>query len=101
MKKCEVCIIGGSCGTFLIAVTDHLKEVFTAKGLDCKVYYQNALQNSEPPETADVVLQSMPLLTEKDVRCPLISIRPLIVDLNQVETMQKILTTVEQICASN
>jgi hypothetical protein len=101
MKKCEVCIIGGSCGTFLIAVTDHLQKVFATKGLDCKVYYQSALQNSDPPSTANVVLQSMPLLTEKDIHCPLINIRPLIVDLNQVETMQKILTTVEQICAAN
>ena len=101
MKKCEVCIIGGSCGTFLIAVTEHLQKVFAAKGLDCKVYYQSALQNSEPPATANVILQTMPLFTEKDVPCPLISIRPLIVDLNQAETIQRILTTVTQVCAAN
>jgi hypothetical protein len=100
MKKCEVCIIGGSCGTFLIAVTAHLQEVFISKGLDCKVYYQSALQNSEPPETADVVLQTMPLLTEEDVHCPLLSIRPLIADLNESKTIQKIVTIVEKACAA-
>lgn len=95
MSNYRVSVIGGWCGNRLYIVADHLSDKFEEAGLECRVKSHSVWENySFPPASSDLVLQLLPAFTAADTGCPVINIKPLLRDLDDPDTMEKIFTQV-------
>ena len=94
MNGFQVRIIGGFCGGKMNVVADHLYEVLKQAGYECKVTSQSVWESFTMPPAVDLVLQLLPAYPEDDGDVPIIYIKPLLMDLNHPETLQKIISTV-------
>jgi hypothetical protein len=95
MKSYKVSIIGGWCGNRMVIVADHIAEKLEAAGYPCKVGTFNAWENYTQPPIADLILQLLPAFTEAETHCPVINIKPLLVDLNHSQTFDRIFQQVK------
>jgi len=91
MSMYTVCIVGGWCGNRMVIVADHLSELFEKAGYPCKVSHFSVWENMSSAPRGDLILQLLPAYTEKEVSCPVINIKPLLLDLDHVPTIEKIL----------
>ncbi len=95
MSKYRVCVIGGWCGNRLIMVAEHLDELLQKAGYTCQVKSHSIWENYNQPPTSNLVLQLLPAFTEAETGCPVINIRPFLVDLDHPQTMEKIFTQIK------
>jgi len=95
MLNYKVCVIGGWCGNRMIMVAEHLEELFSKAGLPCRVTTHSVWENYSRPPVANLVLQLLPAFTEAEAGCPVITIRPMLVDLDHPATIEKVLKQVQ------
>lgn len=100
MSNYKVCVIGGCCGNRMFIVAEHLQELFGKAGLPCRVLTYSVWNNHGRPPASDLILQLLPAFTEAEAGCPVIIIKPLLVDLNHPPTIEKILEQVRAGCPS-
>jgi hypothetical protein len=79
----------------MVKVAEHMKELFEAKGLSCQVTTHSVMTNTDVPPLTNLVLQLLPAFTEAEAGCPVISVKPLILDINHPATIEKILSQVQ------
>ncbi len=91
MSKFRVSVIGGWCGNRMIMVAEHLASMLNNYGYSCKVTHHSVWENYSQPPSADLVLQLLPAYTEAETQCPVINIKPLLVDLDHPLTIDNIL----------
>jgi hypothetical protein len=97
MPKYHIRIVGGSCGSALVMITNYLGELIVERlGYDCRVTHQNIWESFGPPPEADLILQTMPAYSQSDTDIPIINIRPLITELDHGPTIEKILDFLKQ-----
>jgi hypothetical protein len=72
-----------------------IELLFNQAGFQYKISHQSVWENPEPPQSYDLVLQLFPTFTEADTGCPVINIKPLLVDLNHEPTIEKIMNYVK------
>jgi hypothetical protein len=94
MSSYKVCVIGGWCGNRMVMVAEHLEELFDKAGYPCRVTTHSVWENYSCPPTANLVLQLLPAFTETEAGCPVITIKPLLVDLDHPATIEKVLEQV-------
>jgi type 1 glutamine amidotransferase len=95
MKGYKVCVVGGWCGHSMVKVAEHMKELFEEKGFSCQVTTHSATTNCDVPPLTNLVLQLLPAFTQAEAGCPVISVKPLILDIDHPATIQKILDQVQ------
>ena len=94
MAEYQVCVIGGWCGNRMIMVAQHLEAVLAHAGLPSRVTTHSVWDNYTQPPAADLILQLLPAFTQAETGCPVLTIKPMIVDLDHQETIEKILKQV-------
>jgi len=75
----------------MIMVAEHLASMLNNYGYSCKVTHHSVWENYSQPPSADLVLQLLPAYTEAETQCPVINIKPLLVDLDHPLTIDNIL----------
>jgi hypothetical protein len=95
MHNYKVCVIGGWCGNRMIIVAEHLEELFDRAGFPCRVTTHSVWENYNQPPKANLILQLLPAFTESETNCPVITIKPLLIDLDHYATIEKILKQVQ------
>jgi len=81
-------------------VADHLDELLQKAGYPCQVKSHSVWENYNQPPASNLVLQLLPAFTEAETGCPIINIRPFLVDIDHPETMEKIFTQIKSDFAS-
>ena len=94
MKTYKVCVIGGWCGNRMVIVADHIAQKLADAGYPCSIRTFSAWENYTQPPSADLVLQLLPAFTEAETGCPVINIKPLLVDLDDSKTITRVLEQV-------
>ncbi|RPI78239.1 MAG: hypothetical protein EHM41_25815 [Chloroflexi bacterium] len=105
MAVYKVCVVGGWCGNRMVMVAEHLSTLLESKGYMCKVFHHSVWDNPSDPPKANLILQLLPAFTREQAGCPVITIKPLLVDLDHPGTIEKILDQVRtdfptQICVT-
>jgi len=95
MAKYRICVIGGWCGNRLVMVAEHIAELLEKKGLDCQVKSHSVWENYNQPPVSNLILQLLPAFTEAEVGCPVINVRPFLIDIDHPQTIEKILTQIQ------
>lgn len=97
MARFHVRVVGGSCGNSLYMVADHLTELIEKAGYNCRITSQNIWHFAALPPNVDLVLQLMPVFTEADAGCPVVYIKPLLIDLDHPPTIKSVFEALEQV----
>jgi hypothetical protein len=95
MALYKVVIVGGWCGNRMVIVADYLSELFEKAGYPSRVSHQSVWENPSAPYGAKLVLQLLPAFTEAETGCPVINIKPLLVDLDHPGTISKIMEQIQ------
>jgi hypothetical protein len=95
MTKYRVCVIGGWCGNRLAMVVEHLSELLEKAGYPCQVKSHSVWENANQPPVSNLVLQLLPAFTEAETGCPVINIRPFLIDLDHPQTIEKIFAQIK------
>jgi len=95
MKAYRICVIGGWCGNRLYMVADHLAERLEKAGYPCQVKSHSVWENYSHPPASDLVLQLLPAFTPAETGCPVINIKPLLLDLDHPPTIEKIFAQIQ------
>ena len=95
MSIYRVCVIGGWCGNRLVMVAEHIDELLQKAGYPCRVKSHSVWENYNQPPVSNLVLQLLPAFTEAETGCPVINVRPFLVDLDHPQTMEKIFTQIK------
>ena len=95
MKTYKVCVIGGWCGNRMFIVADYIAQKLSDAGYPCSIRTFNAWENYTQPPVADLVLQLLPAFTEAETHCPVINIKPFLVDLNHSQTLDRVMQQVQ------
>lgn len=90
----RVCVIGGWCGNRMLMVAERFTQLFEQTGLACKVSHHSVWDNYSAPPAANLVLQLLPAFTEAETGCPVINIKPMLVDLDDPDTLDRVLQQV-------
>lgn len=90
MKIYRICVIGGSCGHRMMMVAEHLAELMQARGYPCRFSTHSVWENYSTPPRSDLILQLLPAFTQIEAGCPVINIRPMLIDLDHPETLARI-----------
>jgi len=94
MANYRVCVVGGWCGNRMVMVAEHLEEVLARAGYACRVTTHSVWENYTVPPSANLILQLLPAFTAAETGCPVLTIKPLLVDLDHPATLAKILEQV-------
>ncbi len=95
MANYRVCVIGGWCGNRLYMVAEHLSDLLAETGYPCQVKTHSVWENYSQPPVSNLILQLLPAFTEAETGCPVINIKPLLLDLNHPPTIEKIFAQVQ------
>jgi hypothetical protein len=95
MPPYRISVIGGWCGNRLFMVTDHISERLEKAGFHCQVKGHSVWDNYSQPPTSNLILQLLPAFSVAEAGCPVINIKPLLLDLDHPQTMEKIFAQVE------
>jgi len=95
MTNYRVCVIGGWCGNRLYIVAEHISELLEKAGYSCQVKSHSVWENYSQPPVSNLILQLLPAFTAAETGCPVINIKPLLLDLDHPQTIQKILTQIQ------
>jgi hypothetical protein len=91
MAVFRICVVGGWCGNRMIMVAEHLDEILSNAGLPCRVTTHSVWDNFSQPPASNLILQLLPAFKESETACPVLTIRPLLADIDHPETIEKIL----------
>jgi hypothetical protein len=91
MAAYHICVVGGWCGNRMIMVAEHLDTTLSDAGLPCRVTTHSVWDNFSQPPPADLILQLLPAFKESEISCPVLTVRPLLADIDHPETIEKIL----------
>lgn len=97
MTSVHVVLAGGSCGNTLYLIEDQLKESFDEWGFDVHLITQNIWQRFDLPRAVDLVLQTLPAYKASEVKCEVLSVRPMIRDRQDPKTLGQIRSRLEEI----
>ena len=95
MPNYRVCVVGGWCGNRMVMVAEHLEGVLSKAGFPSKVFTHSVWDNFSQPPAADLILQLLPAFKESELGCPLLTVKPLLADINHPETIDRILNQVQ------
>ena len=90
MSSYRICVVGGHCGVRMIVVAEHVGELLKKAGFPCEVTHQSLWDHPTPPRSANLILELLPAFTEAEAGCPVLSIRQLLRDLDDPQTIEKI-----------
>jgi hypothetical protein len=90
MPTFKVCVVGGWCGNRMVMLAEYLAEWLQQAGYDCRVVQHSVWNNVSAPPPAQLVLQLLPAYTEAEAGCPVINIRPLLRDLSDPATLERV-----------
>jgi hypothetical protein len=85
----------------MVIVRDHLAALLESMGYQVRIDNQSIWENSAPPQHADLVFQLIPAFSPDEMPCPSISIRTLLRDLNDPETIGRVLAIVREVYPAN
>ena len=94
MKTYRVCVIGGWCGNRMFMVAEHLGQKLADAGYPCSMRTFNAWENYTQPPAADLILQLLPAFSEAETGCPVLNTKPLRADLDDSNTIIRVLEQV-------
>jgi hypothetical protein len=94
MAKYRVVVVGGWCGNRMVMVAEHLTDLLAAAGYAAHVTTHSVWESYSRPPAANLLLQLLPAFTEAEAGCPVLTIKPLLVDLDHPATIEKILKQV-------
>jgi hypothetical protein len=66
-----------------------------AAGYPCRMATYSVWENYSRPPAADLLLQLLPAFTEAEAGCPVMTIKPMIVDLEHAATLDRIFKQVQ------
>ncbi len=95
MAAYRVRVVGGWCGNRMVMVTEHLETLFKDAGYHCAVTHHSVWENYALPPKGDLLLQLLPAFTSDEADCPVINIRPFLVDLDHLPTIEKIMAQIQ------
>ncbi len=99
--RLEILLAGGSCGSTLFLIADaiehHLSNVWQVPH---RLTLQNIWERFDAPARTDLILQTMPAYDPAEVACPVISVKPMIRDQGDPETLEVIHNMVERLLVS-
>jgi hypothetical protein len=75
-------------------VAERLEELFQGAGYQCAVTRHSVWENYSLPFQGDLLLQLLPAFTADEAGCPVINVRPFLVDLDHLPTIEKIMAQV-------
>ncbi|HOJ01743.1 MAG TPA: hypothetical protein PLL88_09000 [Anaerolineaceae bacterium] len=96
MSSFHVCVLGGSCGNRMVIIADHLTELFRQKGYNCTVTSKSVWECFTFPPAADLLLQLLPAFSDEEMEYPSINIRPLLQNINDPGTLERIFSVIER-----
>jgi hypothetical protein len=96
MSRFHVRVIGGWCGNRLLIVHEHLSEAIRAAGYDCRITHQSVWETYSLPPDVDLILQLMPAFKQSEAGCPVVTVKPLLLDLDDPVTMGRVFEALEQ-----
>jgi hypothetical protein len=76
-------------------VVEHLSEILDKAGYTCQVKSHSVWENYNEPPASNLVLQLLPAFTEAETGCPVINIRPFLIDLDHPQTIEKIFAQIK------
>jgi hypothetical protein len=79
----------------MVMVAEHLEDVFGKAGFPCRVTTHSVWENYSQPPVSNLVLQLLPAFTAAETGCPVINIKPLLLDLDHPPTIEKIFAQVQ------
>jgi hypothetical protein len=101
MDKLEILLAGGSCGSTLFLIAAEIEHQLTnVWQVPHRLTLQSIWERFEAPARTDLILQTMPAYDPAEVPCPVISVKPMIRDQNDAETLQRIHTMIERLLVS-
>ena len=101
MKKLEILLAGGSCGSTLFLIADEIeRQLSEVWQLPHRLTLQSVWERFEAPAKTDLILQTMPAYQPSQVSCPIISVKPMIRDQKHAETLEAIRNMAERLLES-
>ncbi len=101
MKRLEILLAGGSCGSTLFLIADEIEhQLSDVWDFPYRLTLQNIWERFEAPAKTDLILQTMPAYQQSQVSCPILSVRPMIRDQNHPKTLETIRYMAERLLAS-
>ena len=79
----------------MVMVADHISELLSMAGYPCQVKHHSVWDNFSQPPHSNLILQLLPAFTEAEIGCPVINIKPLLLDLDHPQTIEKVLKQVQ------
>lgn len=91
----KICVVGGWCGNRMVVVKDNIQNLLSNAGLPVKVTTHSVWENYSTSPVADLILQLLPAYKESETGCPIINVKPFLLDPDDTATTQKILEHVQ------
>ncbi len=100
MKRLEILLAGGSCGSTLFLIADEIEhQLSDVWGFPYRLTLQNIWERFDAPAKIDLILQTMPAYQPSQVSCPILSVKPMILDQDHPETLEAIRNMAERLLA--
>ena len=98
MKRLEILLAGGSCGSTLFLIADEIEhQLSDVWEFPHRLTLQNIWERFEAPAKTDLILQTMPAYHSSEVSCPILSVKPMIRDQDHPETLEAIRNMIERL----
>ncbi len=101
MEKLEILLAGGSCGSTLFLIADEIEhQLANVWQVPYRLTLQNIWERFEAPARTELILQTMPVYHPGQVSCPIVSVKPMIRDQKDPDTLQLVREAVEHLLGS-
>lgn len=98
MKKIEILLAGGSCGSTLFLIADEIEhQLADVWQVPHRLTLQSIWERFEAPARTELILQTMPVYQPGQASCPIVSVKPMIRDQKHPETLLAIREAVERL----
>jgi galactitol-specific phosphotransferase system IIB component len=97
----KICVVGGWCGNRMVVVKDNIQELMVSAGYPVKVTTHSVWENYSTAPTADLILQLLPAYKEAETGCPIINVKPFLLDIDDVTTTKLIMDHVHAVFANH
>lgn len=95
MPTYKICVVSSCACPQMVIVAEYLEETLSRAGYRCRVTHQCTMDIPMPPYSVNLVLELSPAFKEADTGCPVISIRPMLLDHLHAPTLEKIMQRVQ------
>ena len=90
----HIVLIGGWCGNLIYIVAERLQDLLAENALPGTITTHSIYGNFDPPPDCKLILQLVPAFDKDEISCPIINVRPLLVDLNHEATINAVIERV-------